>query len=249
MKRRDFLALTSGLLLSPKLLASDSSDSARFQINLLKVGKHWQERQRALIKLSYEVQKRCNIPIESNFSSLALNEITKAGSPFFIISGRGTFDPPTPEEAGMLRLVLGGGGLLLFDDSSLGDDKDFYTSAINFMNAVYPEHGPPRPIPQDHAVYQSYYLLKKPRGRTNRKEYLEGWDRGPRTRVFFSHNDLLGAMEADKLGNWTHNMELGGGLRRELCFRLAINMTYYTLTINYKKDRAFPPIIERRRRL
>jgi len=67
--------------------------------------------------------------------------------------------------------------------------------------------------------------------------------------VFFSHNDLLGALEADPLGNWAYNMEMGGGFRRELSFRLAINMTYYALTLNYKKDRAFPPIIERRRRL
>ena len=30
---------------------------------------------------------------------------------------------------------------------------------------------------------------------------------------------------------------------------LGINLTYYALTLNYKKDRAFPPIIERRRRI
>ena len=175
--------------------------------------------------------------------------MARVNSPFLIISGKGSFPKPTADQAGKLRLVLGGGGLLLFDDAGDGDDDAFYKSALEFMQTVYPEHGRPQVIPQDHAIYQSYYLLKKPRGRRNKKDYLEGWQRGTRTNVFFSHNDLLGAMEADPLGNWQHNMELGGGLRRELCFRLGINLTYYTLTLNYKKDRAFPPIIERSRRL
>ncbi len=103
-------------------------------------------------------------------------------------------------------------------------------------------------IPSDHSIYQSFYLLKEPRGRLDKKNYWEGWDQGRRTTAFFSHNDLLGAMDADRMGNWTFNMEIGGGFRRELCFRLAINLTYYALTLNYKKDRAFPPVIERRRR-
>ena len=148
-----------------------------------------------------------------------------------------------------MRVLLGGGAMLLFDDTSPKGDDAFYKSSMAFMKRVLPEFARSAIIPQDHAVYQSYYLLKKPRGRSNKEDYLEGWNMGKRTQVFYSHNDLLGAMEADPLGNWAHNMELGGGLRRELCFRLGINMTYYTLTINYKKDRAFPPIIERRRRL
>ncbi|MDJ0841391.1 MAG: DUF4159 domain-containing protein [Acidobacteriota bacterium] len=247
MERRTFLATLPGLFAAPSLLAD--KQSSRFQYCMLKVGQQWSQRTRALIKLSFEVQKRCNIPIESRYATTALKDVARVNSPFLLLAGRGAVPAPTPEEAGLLRIVLGGGGVMLIDDHSPKGDDAFYKSAVAFMKKVYPEQPVPAIIPPDHAVYQSYYLLKKPRGRLNKKDYLEGWNMGKRTNVFYSHNDLLGAMEADQLGNWTHNMELGGGLRRELCFRLGINLTYYALTINYKKDRAFPPIIERRRRL
>lgn len=235
----------AGLLLAPKLAADDTS---RFQYSLLKVGDHWNDRKRALVKLSYEIRKRCNIPVETAPREITPDQVASVNSPFFIISGKGSFSKPSVEHARMMRLVLGAGGVLLFDDMSPEGDVAFHQSAVDYMARVYPEMSGPAIIPNDHAVYQSYYLLKGARGRLNKKTFMEGWTRGHRTTAFFSHNDLLGAMEADKLGAWSQNMEIGGGFRRELCFRLGINMTYYTLTLNYKKDRAFPPIIERRRR-
>lgn len=246
MDRRSFLLTSAGLMLSG---LPGRADTSRFQFCLLRVGKQWNERRRALVKLSFEITKRCNIPVESQARDAQLRQIADVSSPFFIISGQGAFPQPSIEEGRLMRLVLDAGGMLLFDDQSDSGDKAFYNSASRFMERVYPEQSQPNILPPDHAIYQSYYLLKQPRGRLNKKDYLEGWTRGHRTHVIFSHNDLLGAMEADQLGNWTRNMELGGGFRRELCFRLAINMTYYALTLNYKKDRAFPPIIERRRRL
>ncbi len=246
MDRRTFLAAGAGILLAPLLPARDAG---RFQYCLLKVGKNWDQRQKALIRLSFEVKKRCNIPVEVSGSETGLNGVADVSSPFFIISGGEAFDPPSVSQARLMRLVLSAGGVLLFDDTTEGEDSRFYESAVAFMGMVYPEIPGPSIIPNDHAVYQSYYLLQGPRGRLNKKDYLEGWTPDHRTHVFYSANDLLGAMEADSLGNWRHNMEIGGGFRRELCFRLGINMTYYTLTLNYKKDRAFPPIIERRRRL
>jgi hypothetical protein len=216
---------------------------------MLEVGQHWQERERALIKLAFEIRKRCNIPIESQYRRAKPGDVANVDSPFMIISGRDAFPQPSVNEARLMRLVLDAGGLLLFDDTTPDEGSNFYDSAQAYMAAVFPEQPRAAVVPPDHAVYQSYYLLKEPRGRANKKTYLEGWNRGKRTAAFFSHNDLLGALQADQLGTWQFNMELGGGFRRELCFRLAINLTYYTLTINYKKDRAFPPIIERRRRL
>ena len=247
MDRRTFLLTGAGLLLAPHVSAS--RDHARFSYCLLQVGKNWNKRQRALVKLSFEVQKRCNIPIETNAETATLSEALKVQSPFFIISGQEAFPLPSVEDARQIRLALGAGGILLFDDTTPDrDDTGFYNASVAFMKRVYPELPGPSIIPSDHALYQSYYLLKEPRGRLNRRDYLEGWGMGNRTTTFFSHNDLLGAMEADQLGAWRHSMEIGGGFRRELCFRLGINMTYYALTLNYKKDRAFPPIIERRRR-
>ena len=254
MDRRKFLTLCAGaagagLVSGPVIapLMADTDTTSRFQFCLLQFGKHWDERRRALVKLSFEVRKRCNIPIETQPSQARPAEINRANSPFFILSGRGALPEPAVEEARLMRLVLNAGGILLFDDTSPLGDNRFRESALAYMGKVFPEVEA-SVIPNDHALFQSYYLLKEPRGRLNKTSYLEGWTLGHRTRAFFSHNDLLGAMEADQLGTWTHPMEIGGGFRRELCFRLGINFVYYTLTINYKKDRAFPPIIERRRR-
>lgn len=244
--KRTLLFLITLLVSAPTLKAEDWSPS--FQFCLLEVGQHWDTRARALIKLSFEIQKRCNIPVESKFTTASLDNVPDTNSPFLVISGKGSFRVPTAAQARNIRLILRSGGVLLFDDMSPKDDKAFYNSAVAFMQKVLPDLPGPQIVPKDHAVYQSYYLLKEPRGRMNKASYMEGWQIGKRTPAFFSHNDLLGAFEADKLGNWKHSMEIGGGMRRELCFRLGINMTYYTLTLNYKKDRAFPPIIERRRR-
>jgi len=244
LKRWCFLLVLPAL----SLFADAAEWSSKFQYCLLEVGQQWDSRSRALIKLSFEVQKRCNIPVEGNYVSAKLDDVASLNSPFFIISGQGAFPKPTIAQARNLRLVLRSGGVLLFDDTSPDGDEAFYRSAVSFMREVLPGIPGPQVIPADHAIYQSYYLLKEPRGRMNKAAYMEGWSIGSRTPVLFSHNDLLGAFEADKLGNWKHSMEIGGGLRRELCFRLGINLTYYTLTLNYKKDRAFPPIIERRRR-
>lgn len=246
MDRRTFLSTSAALLVAPWLPARDQS---RFSFCLLQAGKNWNARSRALVKLSFEIQKRCNIPIETNAETARLNEVISVQSPFFIISGQEALPLPSVEEARQIRLALGAGGILLFDDATANpQDTAFYESAVKFMKQVYPELPGPAIVPNDHALFQSYYLLKEPRGRLNRKNYMEGWNPDQRITAFFSHNDLLGAMEADQLGAWSYNMEIGGGFRRELCFRLAINMTYYALTLNYKKDRAFPPIIERRRR-
>ena len=251
MDRREFLTWSAGLCAATVAGAMPALGGGAdvFQYGLLRLGDSWKERERALIKLSFEVQKRCNIPIEAKHKVLDLSGVATTSSPFFIISGSNAIPEPSVKEARGLRLVLNSGGLLLFDDTSRDGQDDFYKSALALMRKVYPELTGPQVIPRDHAVYQSYYLLKEPRGRLNKKNYLEGWPVGHRTHAFYSHNDLLGAMEADQLGNWRYNMEIGGGFRRELCFRLGINLTYYTLTLNYKKDRAFPPIIERRRRI
>lgn len=246
MDRRSFLLTSAGLLTASALPAR--AEAPRFQYCLLKVGDSWGERRRALVRLSFEITRRCNIPIEASGRDATLRQVAEVGSPFLIISGKDRLPMPSADEASVLRLVLESGGILLFDDCSKQVNGPFYSSAVSFMQRVFPEQSGPQILPQDHAIYQSYYLLKQARGLLDKRDYLEGWTLGHRTPVLFSHNDLLGALEADQLGNWSRPMELGGGFRRELCFRLAINLTYYALTVNYKKDRAFPPIIERRRR-
>ncbi len=244
LKRRTFVSLLSWAALSP---AFSSEQDLRFRFTMLDINNNWQPRQRSLRKLAFEIQNRCNIPIDPEFDVVKFDGLYKANSPFLIVTGDKALPEVSLEQANLLRSTLRSGGFLLFDDQSESGDQAFYQSCLALMKKAFPELSV-NIIPNDHSMYQSYYLLKEPRGRLNKTTYLEGWSQGIRTIAAFSHNDMLGAMEADRIGNWTYNMEIGGGFRRELCFRLGINMTYYVLTVNYKKDRAFPPVIERRRR-
>lgn len=244
MRRRTLLSTLAALPAWSSLRAT-VGDRLAFQFALLNWGDSWNLRQRALVRLCFEIQKRCNIPIQREAQALAVEDFLKSPSPFVFLSGNGPLPSLDARQARDIRIGLQAGGLLVFD--SFSADDSFQKSAYAFMERVFPEI-PPQRIPPDHTVFQSYYLLKEARGRLNRSPFLEGWTQGRRTYAFYSPNDLLGALETDQVGNWSHNMEIGGGFRRELCFRLAINLTYYALTLNYKKDRAFPPVIERRRR-
>jgi len=253
MKRRTFIKWTSGSLLAASgldvaALSGLELKDLNVQLALIQHGKDWNGRPRALIRLATEIRKRCNIPLSHHFIEAGLGDIKDLPTPILFLSGKEAFSPPSLETAREIRWILDSGGFLFFDDQDGKENSPFYKSAVEFMARVFPETPNPVPLQEDHTIYQSYYLLKKPRGRLSRADFLEGWPRGSYTPAMFSHNDLLGAMEADQSGNWRYNLEIGGGFRRELCFRLGINLMYYCLTLNYKKDRAFPPILKRRRR-
>lgn len=245
MKRRHFLASLAFSCLPVRLQAEESN---KFQFTVLRWGNTWNERPRAMISLAFEMRKRCNIPINTQPKEVSMDDLLRIDSPFMVLSGSARLPDITLEQAATLRRLLQAGGTLLIDDHSAEGDPGFYESALETMRIVYSDVPKPYLIPKDHSVFQSFYLLKEARGRLDRSRFFEGWPNSHDTRVFFSHNDLLGALDVDESGHWTHTMAAGGGARRELCFRLAINLVYHTLTLNYKKDRAFPPVIERRRR-
>jgi len=245
MDRRTFLKASGCALFAPMIDLHGSK--LDFSFALIQHGQHWDARKRALVKLGFEIKKRCNIPIQADIETQSLENVLDVRSPFLVLSGKGQLPQISQDAGARIRTCLSSGGILLFDNQAHEGRDEFRESVLAIVDRIYPGL-PPQAIPSDHSVYQSYYLLKEPRGRLNAQNYLEGWSIADRTHVFLSHNDLLGALEADRIGNWTFNMEIGGGFRRELCFRLGINMVYYTLTLNYKKDRAFPPVIERRRR-
>lgn len=258
MKRRTFIELSTKTILAGmisgtiplKALTAEQMNltTLDIQLGLVHLGASWNQRPRALLQLTSEIRERCNIPIKHAYKEVHLNQAVIMPTPILFLSGKDSFKPPDADLARQLRWILDSGGFLFFDDQEGRADSPFYRSACEMMAAVFPETPDPVALPDDHTLYQSYYLLKKPRGRLARADFLEGWPRGKFTPAMFSHNDLLGALESDRSGNWRYPLEIGGGLRRELCFRLGINLMYYTLTLNYKKDRAFPPVLQRRRR-
>jgi len=61
---------------------------------------------------------------------------------------------------------------------------------------------------------------------------------------------LAGAWAYDPFGNWEYEVFPGGATQREWAIRLGVNMVFYGLTVNYKRDQVHVPfILKRWRRL
>ena len=63
-----------------------------------------------------------------------------------------------------------------------------------------------------------------------------------------TQNDVLGAYERDRLGNWVYTCEPGGERQRELAIRFGINLMMYATCLDYKADQVHIPFILKKRR-
>ena len=107
------------------------------------------------------------------------------------------------------------------------------------------------PVPRDHVVTKTFYLLDNFVGRTSiGQTWIEalpptdnadpvarparaGDDVSP---IVITSNDLAAAWAADRNGNGLYPLVPGGARQRELAIRGGINLVMYTLTGNYKAD-------------
>ncbi|GAB4264398.1 DUF4159 domain-containing protein [Deferrisoma sp.] len=166
--------------------------------------------------------------------------------PFLYVAGR--LAPPRLGPAGeeALTRYLEHGGFVLFDDATGVPDSGFARGVEELLERVMPGRRL-RPLPADHTVYQSFYLLSGAPGRVLVKPFLYGVDREDLTPAILVVNDLGGAWDADPVAGFTHACVPGGERQRELAFRLGVNLVLYALTGNYKKDQVHIPFILRRR--
>ncbi len=103
------------------------------------------------------------------------------------------------------------------------------------------------PIPKDHVLYKSFYLIDEPLGRVKVSTRMQAIFDDDRLLAVVSPNDLTGAWARDSFGNWEYSVSPGGDSQREMAFRLGINLVMYALTINYKADQVHVPFILKRR--
>ena len=115
------------------------------------------------------------------------------------------------------------------------------------MARVLPEHSI-KPLPMDHVVFKSFYLLDLAPGRLLIKPHLEAIRLGTRVAVIYSQNDLAGAWSRDEGGGYQFEVSPGGEPQRELAFRLGVNICMYALCLDYKDDAVHLPLILNRTR-
>jgi hypothetical protein len=251
MDRRDLLrtallGAASALVPGAWLRAAEAGGSRanRLVFALVDHGAGPNPRPTALRRLAWEIGRRTSIAAELESMVLRPEDPRLFFHPFLVLAGRDGFR--LPGEAGItnLRRHLTYGGTLLIDATEGGEGSAFDRSARALVEQVLPGR-PFRPIPRDHVLFKSFYLLDGPSGRIIRRPYLEGVMTDDRFAVIYSHNDLLGAFARDDLGMWEIEVEQR---QREMAFRLGVNLVMYSMCLDYKDDQVHIPFILKRRR-
>ncbi len=172
---------------------------------------------------------------------------------------------PMPSADAMARVeaFMKDGGTVLFDSR---DDADFSaaspnTARLRDMLAMI-DVPPLKPVPSDHVLTKSFYLLDAFAGRTegsplwveapdDESDNDTGEARPVRAAdgvspLLIIGNDLAGAWAADEGGAFIHPLVPGSPRQREFAFRAGLNIVMYVLTGSYKADQVHvPALLER----
>ncbi|HEY3146317.1 MAG TPA: DUF4159 domain-containing protein [Dongiaceae bacterium] len=162
---------------------------------------------------------------------------------------------PSPQAIEKLNKYLAVGGMIFFDTADQNligmSGGDMGPGAQRLMELT-PGLDVPRlmPIPPDHVLTKSFYLLRDFPGR-----WIGGtvWVEAPRGRVndgvsgvLVGSNDYAAAWAMDEMGQPLFPVTPGGERQREMAYRFGVNIIMYALTGNYKSDQVHvPAILER----
>ncbi|MBI2392370.1 MAG: DUF4159 domain-containing protein [Deltaproteobacteria bacterium] len=248
--RRAFLASAGGIAAAALLArrARAFGEDGAFEPKvLLAGGVSGPARASAPARWSAEVEKRTSSPARRQPRALKATDPALLDGPFAYWSGTGGLTALSAAEIAGLRQFVSLGGLLVVDDAD-PDSGQFGRDARRELARVLPDAAPV-PIPQEHVVYRTFYLLKpaRPWGRRLGKPTADAIIRAGQLRVIFLEHDLGGALARNALGTWEMSVEPDGDVQRERAIRWAVNLALYALTTNYKDDAVHAPFLLKRR--
>ncbi len=170
---------------------------------------------------------------------------------------------PSADAYAKLNRYLRTGGMILFDTRD-ADFARFGTSSPNgrkLQQLALPLDIPPlEPVPSDHVLTRTFYLLQDFPGRhMSRDVWVEAaFDAGEQVEgmpfrdlndnvspVVIGGNDWASAWAVDPVGNLMFPVGRGGNgeRQREMAYRFGINLVMYVLTGNYKSDQVHVPAL------
>ncbi len=170
---------------------------------------------------------------------------------------------PSAEAYGRLNEYLRSGGLILFDTRD-ADIAGFGTASPNgrrLQQLAAPLDIPPlEPLPADHVLTRTFYLLQDFPGRHGGREvwveaappdaeHIEGMPfrnlNDGVTPVVIGGNDWAAAWAVDDNGRPMVPVGRGfaGERQRELAYRFGVNLVMHVLTGNYKSDQVHVPAL------
>ncbi len=154
-----------------------------------------------------------------------------------------------------IQFYLDHGGTIIFDTRDQNRSTSSMTNTANakaLRRITSSLNIPPIiPIPSDHVLGRSFYLLKDFPGRYNSATlWVERYSASGRdnvSSVIIGSNDWVGSWY-DSLGQRSFNRfnRSGNARQREMALRFGVNLVMYALTGNYKADQVhIPYILER----
>ncbi len=172
--------------------------------------------------------------------------------------------PPSPDAVERLNTYLRGGGMILFDtrDAHLASRSGGPNGALLQRLADGLDLPPLEPVPDDHVINRSFYLLEQLPGRHVGPPVWVEASLAPQevegvpfrtlndgvSPVLIGANDWAGAWAMDEQGNFIRPVGrgVGGERQREIALRFGVNLVMYVMTGNYKSDQVHvPALLER----
>lgn len=247
LSRREFLIAMAPLLAGFGGMGRQRiSPAGYFTWLQLKYPGAWDPNPNGAERFLSELRRRTSIEPDTKRRTADPGDREVFRNPFLYISGRGGFPELGDDAAAWFGRYIEYGGFALFDDAGGVERSPFSTGAERFIERALPG-AVIEPLPADHTVYQSFYLINRIPGRKVVRPVVSGVTRDNLTPVMLFHNDLLGAFEGDPMGEYAYPCIPGGETQREMSFRMGVNIVMYALSDNYKKDQVHIPFILKRR--
>ncbi len=246
--RRSFLrgAALAALAAAVPRRARALAPTSMLEIGQIQHGGEWNPRPNGLRRLAWELARRTSIEPAGAAVPVRLGQPGLHRYPFLYLAGAGGLPPFSEGERAALRRHLQYGGFLLVDSAD-GSDGGGFDAAVRAELARVLPASPLAPLPREHVLYKSFYLLDRQGGRLLVKPWVEAQLLDGRAAVIYSQNDLAGAWARTELGEWEYPCTPGGEAQRETAIRLGVNLAMYALCTDYKDDAVHLPFILRRR--
>lgn len=225
---------TASLGLAPKARAF--GESTHVDVCELDLGRGTLSRPNAWKRLLYEVMGTTSVVCEARTVRLKPEDPALFEHPFSVLIGNDAFEMPSAEAMEQIERYLSYGGFLVIDDASASDGP-FDKAVRDLVRRLFPTR-PLGPLPTDHSIFRSFFLLKEPLGRVDLYPWLEGVTSDNLTPLVYVRNDLSGALDRGADGRSTYPCVPGGERQRREALKLGINLVLYALTANYKLDQA-----------
>jgi hypothetical protein len=148
-------------------------------------------------------------------------------------------------QGGMILFDTGDAATMIPDQSSPGPGERRLRQLLAGLSLP-----PLEPVPEDHPLTRSFYLLQDFPGRwTGSTVWVDRAEPGVNdgvSSIIIGGNGWAGAWAIDEYGMAMFPVVPGGERQRELARRFGVNLVMYALTGNYKTDQVhIPAILER----